>query len=59
MPKHYVTDVTLGSYDGTWHVDHNGTTFVAISQLLVESHDFLWNHLAEFIRLGCDFVICN
>ncbi len=27
----------LGSYDGAWYTEHNGTTFVTVSQILMES----------------------
>ncbi len=28
--------IRRGSYDGAWYMEHNGTTFVTVSQILME-----------------------
>ena len=30
------SEVKLGSYDGAWYAEQNGTTFVIISQMLMQ-----------------------
>ncbi len=37
-------DVRICSYDGAWYTEHNGTTFVTVSQILVEWSPFFVRH---------------
>ena len=30
------SNARLGSYDGAWYTEHDGTTFVTVSQILME-----------------------
>ena len=39
--RNLASNVRLGSYDGAWHTEHNGTKFVTTSQILMEWAQFI------------------
>ena len=38
--ENFASKMGLGSYDGNSYAEHNGTTFVTISQILMEYDQF-------------------
>ncbi len=37
-------NVRLGSYDGAWYTEYNGTKFVTVSQIFIEWGQFFVRH---------------
>ena len=38
--RNHASNLRLGSYDGAWYNEHNGTTYVTVSQILIEWSGF-------------------
>ena len=51
------SSVKLGSYDGTWYIEYKSTTYVTISQKLMEEdkifihHDNFWQTLPYLFQV--------
>ncbi len=51
-------NVRLGSYDGTWYTECNGTTFVTVYKILMKwgpffvCHDNIWQTIIVYKGVG-------
>ena len=58
--RNHASNMRLGSYDGAWYTEYNGTTFVIVSQILIEwgqffvHRDNIWQTLSYGTNAGID-----
>ena len=64
-------NVRLGSYDGAWYTESNGTTFVTVSQIFIERGQFFiqqdniwqtivifdWSHVGLYLKFTFNAAI--